>query len=119
MKRGEVWSVAGGPGFGGKQRPAVIIQDDAFPMTASVTVCGFTSTLVDAPLLRLRFPAGGSTGLREDSDLMIDKPFTLRRDQLGQRIGTLSVPDLVRLNRALLVFLGLATPVRPRVTADI
>jgi mRNA interferase MazF len=53
MKRAEIWTVAGGPDYTGKPRPAVILQDDAFDGTASITVCPFTTHLVDAPLIRL------------------------------------------------------------------
>jgi mRNA interferase MazF len=33
VKRGEIWTMAGGPGYATKPRPAVIIQDDGFSET--------------------------------------------------------------------------------------
>jgi mRNA interferase MazF len=39
---------------------------------------------------------------------MVDKVTTVRRTSLTRRLGRLSDGDLIRLNRALLVFLGLA-----------
>jgi mRNA interferase MazF len=42
MKRGEIWSVSAS-GYAGKPRPAVIVQDDRFDATASVTVCAVTA----------------------------------------------------------------------------
>ncbi|MEJ0048614.1 MAG: type II toxin-antitoxin system PemK/MazF family toxin [Rhodospirillales bacterium] len=42
MKRGEIWTVSGAAGYAGKPRPAVIVQDDHFDATNSVTVCPFT-----------------------------------------------------------------------------
>jgi mRNA interferase MazF len=108
MKRGEVWTVAGGTDYAGKPRPAVILQDDRFSETRSVTICGFTSRDDDAPLLRLPVIPNERNGLRQASRLMIDKVTTVPREKLGQRIGRLDDEDVVRLNRAVLVFLGLA-----------
>lgn len=107
MRRGEIWTVSGG-GYAGKPRPAVIIQDDRFDATASVTICAFTSDETDAPLFRLPIEPGESNGLRSPSRLMVDKITTVSKDKLGERIGRLNDADVVRLNRAILVFLGLA-----------
>ena len=108
MKRGEVWTVAGGPDYAGKPRPAVILQGDAFDATASMTICPFTTHRVSAPLLRVAIEASPRNGLRTASQLMIDKITTVSRAKLESRIGQLSDEDIVRLNRAVLVFLGLA-----------
>jgi mRNA interferase MazF len=108
MKRGDVWTVAGGPDYAGKPRPAVILQDDAFDGTASVTICPFTTHAVDAPLMRLPIEASRQNGLRAASHLMIDKITTVSRTKLERRVGRLSDEDLLRINRAVLVFLGLA-----------
>ena len=107
MRRGEVWTVSGG-GYTGKPRPAVIIQDDRFDATASVTSCAFTSDPTDAPLFRLPIDPSDRNGLRSTSRLMVDKITTVSRDKLGERIGRLGDNDMVRLNRAILLFLGLA-----------
>ena len=109
MKRGEIWMVAAGGGYAGKPRPAVIVQDDAFGETASVTVCVFTSNPVEAPLYRVEIAPSEANGLKDMSRLMVDKIVTVPRAKLGNRIGTLSDEDILRLNRALVVFLGLAT----------
>ena len=108
MKRGEVWTVAGGPDYAGKPRPAVIIQDDAFDATASITICPFTTHTVDAPLVRLPMGPSERNGLRSASQLMIDKITTVSKSKLQKRVGRLSDEDIVRLGRAILVFLGLA-----------
>jgi len=107
MKRGEVWTVSGA-GYAGKPRPAVVVQDDRFDATASVTICVFTSDKTDAPLLRLVVAPSEQNGLRMASRLMVDKLTTVPKARLGQRIGRLDDEDVVRLNRAMLVFLGLA-----------
>ena len=108
MKRGEVWTVSGDPGYAGKPRPVVIVQDDRFDATASVTVCAFTSTDVDAPIARVAVEPSEGNGLRAVSQLMVDKVTTVPRQRLGRRLGTLDSGDVQRLDRALMVFLGLA-----------
>ena len=107
MKRGELWTVTGGV-YASKQRPAVIVQDDVFELTESVTVAPLTTTLTDAPLLRLRVATGGLTGLAQDSDVMVDKLTTVRRSDVQVRIGRLSSQQMVELERLLMTFLGMA-----------
>ena len=109
MRRGEVWIVAGGPNYAGKPRPAVIVQDDRFDAGDSVTLVPFTTTVVDAPLFRMMIEATESTGLNAASHLMIDKLTTVPRARLGERLGRLSNEDVVRVNRSMIVFLGMAS----------
>jgi mRNA interferase MazF len=108
MKRGEVWAVAGGADYAGKPRPAVVVQDDDFDSTGSITICLFTRDQTEAPLFRIRVEVSAENGLRESSALMVDKITTVPRDKLGARIGRLEAGDIVRMNQAILVFLGLA-----------
>ena len=108
MKRGDVWTVAGGPDYSGKPRPAVILQGDAFDATASITICPFTTHSVDAPLMRLPIEPSERNGLRAESQLTIDKITTVSQRKLERRVGRLSDEDIVRVNRAVIVFLGLA-----------
>jgi mRNA interferase MazF len=110
VRRAEIWTVSGGADYTGKPRPAVIIQDDHFD-TDSVTLCPFTSDLTDAPLLRLLIEPDQGNGLGTPSRIMVDKVTTVRRSKLGAKIGTLGDADLLRLNRALVVFLGIATTI--------
>ncbi|MBI4228069.1 MAG: type II toxin-antitoxin system PemK/MazF family toxin [Candidatus Omnitrophica bacterium] len=108
MKRGEIWTVAGGSDYAGKPRLAVILQDNRFDATASVTVCAFTTDPTEAPLFRLLVEPSERNGLREPSRLMVDKITTVPRARLGARLGRLDEADMARLNRAVLVFLGMA-----------
>lgn len=108
MKRGEIWTAAAGSGYAGKPRPVVIVQDDRFDATASVTVCAFTTDTTDAPLFRLVVVPDDTNGIHETSRLMVDKLTTIPRSKVGERLGRLSDEDLIRLDRALMVFLGLA-----------
>jgi mRNA interferase MazF len=109
VKRGEIWTAAAGSGYVGKPRPVVIIQDDLFDATTSVTVCAFTTDSTDAPLLRIPVDADETTGIRQRSRLMVDKITTVPRSKLGERVGRLSDDDMTRLGRSLAVFLGLAS----------
>jgi mRNA interferase MazF len=108
VKRGEVWTVAGGASYTGKPRPAVIVQEDRFDQTSSITLCAFTTDPTDAPLLRMLIEPTERNGLKSASRLMIDKVTTVPKARLGKRIGKLNDEDTVRLNRALTVLLGLA-----------
>jgi mRNA interferase MazF len=108
VRRGEIWTVAGGGGYAGKPRPIVILQDDRFDATDSVTICAFTTDPTVAPLIRLVVEPEQENGLHEPSSLMVDKVTTVPRSRLGERIGRLPDDDMIRLGRAVLVFLGLA-----------
>src|SRR3954453_14284109 len=108
MRRGEIWTVAGGAGYAGKPRPAVIVQDDAFDDTNSITLCPLTSDPTDAPLIRLAILPTEANGLKEPSRIMADKITTVPKARLGDRIGRLTDQDLLRLNGAIVVFLGVA-----------
>jgi mRNA interferase MazF len=110
MKRGEIWTVAGGKDYAGKPRPAVILQDDRFDRTDSITICSFTTDPTDAPLFRLAVEPSESDGLRALCRLMVDKITTVPKSRIGRRVGRLADEDMVRLNRAALVFLGIAAP---------
>ena len=109
MRRGEIWTVAGGKDYAGKPRPAVVVQDDMFDATNSVTICAFTTDDTEAPLLRLPVEPNERNGLRSQCRLMIDKITTVPRSKLGAQVGRLDAEDVRRLNRAMLVFLGLVT----------
>jgi mRNA interferase MazF len=108
MKRGEIWTIAGGGDYTGKPRPAVIIQDDNFDATASITICTFTTDPTEAPLFRIPIEPSEKNGLRAKSRIMVDKLTTVSKERLGARVGCLDDEDMVRLNRAVLVFLGMA-----------
>lgn len=108
MTRGEIWTAAAGSGYAGKLRPVVILQDDRFDATASVTICAFTTDPTEAPLFRLLVPPDQVNGLHEPSSLMVDKITTVPRSKLGEHLGRLGDDDMMRVGRAIMVFLGLA-----------
>ena len=108
MRRGEIWTAAGGKDYAGKPRPVVIVQDDRFDATDSITVCALTTDPTEAPLFRLAVAPNERNGLRSACRLMVDKITTVPKTKLQTHIGRLSDEELVRLNRAVIVFLGLA-----------
>ncbi len=114
MRRGDIWTVSGGKDYAGKPRPVVIVQDDSFDATDSITVCAFTTDGTDAPLFRLAVVANERNGLRMPCRLMVDKVTTVPKSKVGAQVGRLDDEDILRLNQALLVFLGLAVSPRAR-----
>ena len=108
MRRGEIWTAAGGPDYAGKPRPVVILQDDRFDATSSMTICAFTTDPTPAPIFRLLVEPDDRNGLKASCRLMADKVTTVPKTKIGVRVGRLADVDMVRLNRAVLVFLGLA-----------
>ena len=104
MRRGDIVTVAGGV-YANEPRPALIVQDDRFDATDSLTVCPFTSTEVDAPLLRVLVTADEENGLDRDCFLMVDKITTVRRSN-AHMVGRLEATTVVEFERRLLVFLG-------------
>jgi mRNA interferase MazF len=112
MRRGEIWTVSGGPGYAGRPRPVAIVQDNRFDATDSITVCAFTTDETDAPLFRLAVEPNERNGLRAPCRLMVDKITTVAKSKVGARVGRLGDDDILRLNQAMIVFLGLA--VSPR-----
>jgi mRNA interferase MazF len=113
VTRGEIYTAAARGAYSGKPRPVLIVQDDRFDATASVTVCPFTTSPVDAPLIRIPVEPTDTNGLDRPSSLMVDKLTTMPRSGLGERVGRVRDDELVQLNRSLMVFLGLASATQP------
>ena len=108
MNRGDIVTIAA-PGDYGKPRPAVIVQSDFFnDAHASILVCPFTTDLVDAPLFRIDVTPTDTNGLEHSSQIMADKLITMRREKIGVQIGRLDAETLLRLDRSLMLVLGLA-----------
>ncbi len=107
MRRGDLVTVAI-PGDFGKPRPALVIQSDQFAGTATVTVLLLSGTLVEAPLIRLDVEPSPDNGLRVQSQVMVDKAMTVKRDKLGEPFGWLDDGTMVAVTRSLALFLGFA-----------
>ena len=114
MRRGDIWTVSGGKDYAGKPRPVVIVQDDSFDGTDAITVCAFTTDETAAPLFRLSVVPNERNGLRATCWMMADKITTVPKFKLGARVGRLDDKNMLRLNQAVLVFLGLAVSPRTK-----
>jgi len=108
MKRGDI-VLAVAAGDYGKPRPALVVQADLFNDThASILVCLMTSDIQDAPLFRITVQPSEENGLQIPSQIMVDKVMAIRREKIRTRIGSLDEEVLLRVNRSLMLFLGLA-----------
>jgi len=94
--------------YAGKPRPVIIVLDDTFDATDSVTICAFTTDETEAPLFRLPVEPNERNGLRTACRMMVDKITAVPKTKVGAHVGRLDDQDLLRLNQAVLVFLGLA-----------
>ena len=108
MKRGELWTVAGGAAYAAKPRPAVIVQDDRFDANDSTVVCPLTTDPTAAPIFRLPLQPSTRNGLKAPCRMMVDKVTAVPRSRLGKLVGSLASDDMKTLNRAIFVFLGLS-----------
>ena len=106
VKRGDIVTVAAGSGFGGKPRPALVIQSDDLAGMPKVIVALFTTELLNRPPLRPRFEPDTKNGLAQPSELMADVIITVPHDKVGKAIGQLSATDLRRAETAILFALG-------------
>jgi mRNA interferase MazF len=107
LKRGAIWTAAAGGGYAGKPRPVVIVPNDRFDSTDSITVVPVTSEPVEA-MFRIPVEPDDGNCVQVSSRLMVDKLTTIRKSHLDRRLGTLAPDDMRRVDRAMIVFLGLA-----------
>ena len=107
MTRGDLVTIAL-PGDFAKPRPALVIQSDRFDEAGTVTLLLLSSTLVDAPLIRIMVKPTADNGLRRPSQIMVDKAMSVRRDRAGAAFGRLDPDAMVQVARSLAVFLGIA-----------
>jgi mRNA interferase MazF len=108
LQRGELWSAAGGPPYANKPRPVLIVQDDIYGSTTCVTVCGLTSDATLTPFTRPLLQPDALNCLRDPSRVMVDKISSVPRSRLDRRMGRISNDDMRFVERALMLFLGMA-----------
>lgn len=106
MRPGDLVTVALQSDYG-KPRPALIIQTDQFDNLGSAVILPFT-TLIDAPLLRPTVEPTPANGLRTPSQIMLDKPMTVKIERTGPSFGNLDDLVMIGVSRSLALFLGLA-----------
>ncbi len=105
MNRGDLVTVALQGDFG-KPRPALVVQADLFNAHSSITVLPITSTLIDAPLLRITVQPDVKNNLQALSQIMLDKTMTIKTDKVSAPFGKVASEVMVQVNRGLALFLG-------------
>lgn len=108
VKRGEIWTLSGAPGYGSKPRPGLILQSDLLDETASVMTCGLTAQPDSERYFRPGIEPTPDNGLDRFSHVMTEKLTAIPRSKLGERIGALAEDDMERVEQALQLVLGLA-----------
>ncbi len=106
MTRGDVVTVALQGNYG-KPRPAVVVQSNLFSEHGSITLCPLTTHRIETPLFRIDIPATADNGLKQTSQVMIDKIVSVPRTKVGQRLGELTSEQMLEINRALALWIGL------------
>jgi mRNA interferase MazF len=107
LRRGDLTTVAL-PGDFGKPRLALVIQSNLFADHPSVTILPLSSDLRETPIFRVRLSPDETNGLRAPSDVMIDKIHTVARDKLREKFGAIANEQLIEIERAVAVWLGIA-----------
>ena len=109
LQRGLIVTVAATGVYSSKPRPAVVVQANRWLQGhPSVTLCPLTSTLLDAPLVRIQVSPNPRNGLKKASQLMADKLFTVPTTSIGAVVGVLGPDRLSALDLALRAWLDLA-----------
>ena len=107
MKRGDIWTVAGGSFYTTKPRPVLILQTDRHRHLEAVTICPFTSDSTHAPSVRIPVFPSATNGLTSPCWLMADRLVTVPREKLGSPVGRLDPVTLAELCRTVMLFLDL------------
>src|ERR1019366_8381365 len=107
IRRGQFVTIATSGDYG-KPRPALVVQSDLFAELPSVVICPLTTMLRDdADQFRLEVDPSKRNGLREVSQIAIDKITAVPAAKIGVVIGEANDALLLGVNRALAVFLGI------------
>lgn len=107
MRRGDIYTAATGSGYGSKPRPVLIVQADAFHFTTKTLVALIGSPVEGAAAIRVAVDPDETNHLKRPSEVMVDALLPVRPDQFGRHVGRLSDVDMLKVDRALMVFLGI------------
>lgn len=98
------------PGDYGKPRPAVVVQGDAITGDGlgSVVVCPLTTHLTNAFSFRVAVEPAAGNGLRQVSEVMVEKLAGVPRSWLRDVVGRFDQGSMRAVDHALLLVLGFA-----------
>ena len=109
MQRGEIVTIAAPGNYSGKPRPALVVQSNYFDQTLSLVVCPISSTIHEnIGQFRITILPTHQNGLRVESQIAVDKIMSIPKAKIGYIIGHADEDLMVRVNRALAVFLAIA-----------
>jgi len=92
----------------GKPRPALVVQSDLLNEThASAVLCPISSVITGLAAFRIHLPASEETGLRVESEVMVDKLTAAKRERIRRRVGHVPLERLAVVDRALQLLLSL------------
>jgi mRNA interferase MazF len=107
VRRGSVVTVSL-RGDAGKPRPALVVQaEHLFAALPTIVVLPLTTSLAGTPLTRVAMEPSEANGLRESSEVMVSRPQSARREQVGQVIGQAEAAVMLEVGRNLALLLGL------------
>lgn len=111
LKRGHIYTADLNPRFGtepGKIRPVLVIQTDFINSThPSTLICSITTRIrPEAEILRAHLKKGES-GLKEDSDVMIDQIRAIDNRRFKQELGKLPPSRLQEIEEKIRAVLDL------------
>ncbi len=107
-RRGDIYTAATGSGYGGKPRPVLIMQNNAYGDMPHYIVAFIASRTVNAPSYRISVEPSEKNGLKQLSEIQPDMMMTVRWNQFGVFCGTLEDSLMKAVEQATLELLGLA-----------
>ena len=107
MKRGDI-VIGAASGDYGKPRPMLVVQSDAITGFDTVAVALITTTLINEPRIRPVLLPSETNGLRETSEVMVDKIQPVKRSRVTSTVGRLGDGEMEQVTRALTVVFGIA-----------
>jgi mRNA interferase MazF len=103
-KRGGLFTVSLPVDYG-KPRPALVIQNDLLNELDSLVLCPVSSDLRTADF-RVTVEPSAENGLRQTSQVMVDKLSTLPRHKVGETFGRLEIEKMRAVDRAMMLVIG-------------
>ncbi len=103
-KRGGLFTVSLPVDYG-KPRPALVIQNDLLNELDSLVLCPVSSNLRTAEF-RVTVEPSAENGLRQTSQVMVDKLSTLPRSKVGETFGLLEVEKMRAVDRDMMLVIG-------------
>lgn len=110
IKRGEIYWVNWGKGKGSEQsgiRLALIIQNDIGNEVSPNTIVASITTAPNQPYPFLVNVKGKEVGLPQDSTIDLASIVTISKSRLGERCGQLNKNQILEVNAAICVSLGI------------